>query len=175
MIEHFFDTSALQHRYVSGSYSRRVRTLLGRSTSRARIAETTVLELPSALATRCRANGWGLKKFDHLHAQFWDDLASDTLSVRAVGMREVKRAIHLIRFSGVANKRALKSSDALIAACAVEHALDIKQVVNFYTSDRALFFALRDLNVFRTAMNLHLLGNTKDGSLPYCRVLSNRD
>ncbi len=171
MPDNFFDTSALQHRYVNGPHSRRVRQLLGRADARSRIADSTILEMASALANRCRSNGWGLKSFDRLHHQFLDDVANEVFAVRTAGMREVQRAVHLIRFAGVVKKRGLKSADALIAAGALEYALEVQQTVNFYTSDWPLYACLRDLNAFRTTMNLFLVGSTKDGSEPFCRTV----
>jgi hypothetical protein len=171
MPENFFDTSALQHRYVTGQHSRRVRQLLGRADARSRIADSTILEMASALATRCRGNGWGLKSFDRLHHQFLDDIANEVFVVRTAGMREVQRAVHLIRFAGVVKKKGLKSADALIATGALEYALEVQQTVNFYTSDWALYTCLRDLNAFRTTMNLFLVGSTRDGSEPFCRTV----
>ena len=170
MGESFFDTSALQHKYVTGAYSRRVRLLLGRADTQSRIADTTVLEMASALATRCRGKGWGLREFDRLHEQFIDDIANEVFTVRATGMKEVQRAIHLIRYAGVVKKKGLKSADALIAASALECALEARRVVNFYTSDWSLYSSLRDLDAFRTTMNLFLVGSTKDGSRPSRRA-----
>lgn len=167
----FFDTSALQHKYVAGPHSRRVRQLLSRGAGQSRIADSTVLEMASALATRCRGNGWSLKRFDQMHHEFLDDIAKDLVVVRPGGMREVQRAIHLIRFAGVVKKTGMKSGDALIAAGALEYALESQQIVNFYTSDWALYVCLRSLNAFRTTMNLFLVGSTKDGSEPTARSL----
>ena len=172
MIASFFDTSALQHRYVQGPYSRRVRYLVGRRSTNSYIADLTVLEMANTLATRCRGSGWGMKTFDRLNDRFLDDIAAARLTVRPCGSREVRRAVHLIRFAGVAKKKGLKSSDALIASCALEFALETQQAVNFYMSDWQLYCCLRDFNAFRTTMNLILLGKTKDGTPSECRVLS---
>lgn len=171
MGENFFDTSALQHRYVNGIHSRRVRLLLGKTSAESRIADSTVLEMASTLAQRCRSHGWGLTTFDRLHYHFLDDIANEVLTVRTAGMKEVQRAVHLIRFAGVVKKRGLKTTDALIAAGALEYALEVQRTINFYTSDWPLYVCLRDLNAFRTTMNLFLVGSTKDGSKPFCRAL----
>jgi predicted nucleic acid-binding protein len=171
MRDNFLDTSALQHVYVNGPHSRRVRLLLGRHGSQSTIADSTVLEMASTLANRCRAKNLSVKTFDRLHNLFLSDIANEAFAIRSSGLREIRRAAHLIRFAGVVKKRGLKSADALIASCAVEHALEIQRTVNFYTSDWPLYVCLRDLNVFRTTMNLYLVGVTRDGTEPSCRVL----
>jgi len=131
--------------------------------------------MPSALANRCRGNNWGLRTFDRLHNQFIEDLANEVLIVRLSGMKEVQRAIHLIRFAGVAKKRGLRSGDALVAATALDYALEAQQTVNFYTSDWPLYMTLRELNAFRTTMNLFFVGSTRDGTKPFCRMLESAD
>jgi hypothetical protein len=171
MPENFFDTCALQHRYVDGDQSERVRRLLRKRDCQSHIADTTMLEMPSALAQQCRRNQWDIKRFDHMHAKFLNDVAGSTFSVRPSSMREAKRAIHLLRFAGLVKKRNLRSADALIATIALEYAHEKQEPINFFTSDWTLFFCLRDLNAFRTTMNLFLLGATKDGSSPICKVL----
>lgn len=170
MLVRFLDTSALQHQYVDGVHSLRIRQMLGRAASACVIADTTMLEMPSALATICRGKSWGVKTFDRLHRQFIRDVAEDVIEVRMSGVREIRRAIHLLRFAGVVKKKGLISADALIAACALEYAMEKQQVISFYTSDWPLYSCLRDLNAFRTTMNLYLVGATKDGTKPHCRV-----
>lgn len=164
MSDNFFDTCALKHRYVDTAYSRRVRVLLGRATSTSKISELTMVEMPSTLASISRDKHWSIKRFDRLYQQFLDDVASGIVEVRPSGLREMRRAIHLIRFAGVARGRALRTGDTLIASCALEYALETQCVINFYTADWALFSTLRDLNAFRTTMNLFFIGVPKAGS-----------
>jgi hypothetical protein len=167
----FLDTCALQHKYVDSAHSRRVRSLVTRSRSNCFIADRTVVEMASTFARQCRSNGWGITRYDRLYRQFLRDLADGTLQIWTCGPREVRRSIHIIRFAGVLKRKSLSSGDGVLASCALEMALDAKQVVDFYTSDWPLYSSLRDLNAFRATMNLHLVGSTKDGSPPSCRVL----
>lgn len=164
MPENFFDTCALKHRYVDSAYSRRVRVLLGRTASTSKISELTMVEMPSTLASICRERHWGIKRFDRLYQEFLEDVASGTVIVRPSGHREMRRAIHLIRFAGVAQGRGLRTGDALIASCALEHALEMRCVINFYTADWTLYSTLRDLNAFRTTMNLFFIGVPRAGN-----------
>ena len=172
MHDNFFDTSALKHHYIVGQHTRRVRLALGRSSTTSQIADVTILEMPSAFAQVCRSSGLGLNTFDKLYRQFLDDVARGSFSVRVPKKKDIQRAIHLIRFAGLVNKKGLKSSDALIAATALDYALEVQRTVNFYTSDWPLYLCLRELNAFRTTMNLYLLGTTKDGTEPVCRRLA---
>lgn len=170
MADSFFDTCALQHKYLETTYSYRVRQILGKRGVTALIADKTMLEMPSAFARQCRSKNWGKSRFDRLHRHFAKDVADGILKVRTIGLREHHRAIHLIRFAGVIQRRNLGSADALIAACALEYALEKQTVVNLYTSDWTLYSCLRDINAFRSTMNLALLGSPKDGSAAFCQV-----
>jgi hypothetical protein len=135
------------------------------------IADTMMLEMPSALANLCRTKNWGLKTFEKMHFAFLKDVAEGTLNVRVSGTKEVRRAIQLIRFAGVMKKKGLHSGDALIASTALDYAQETHQIINFYTADQSLFYSLRELNTFRVTMNIFFLGTPKDGSEPTLKAL----
>lgn len=159
----FFDTSALQHRYVDGPESRRVRRLTGDARYECVVAEWTVLEMVSSLARRCRKGGHAVTVFDRWELKFFDDIANGRLHVRAISQQDVLRARHLIRFAGVLRKRNLSSGDALIASACLALALERRSVVTFYMSDWTLYSTLRDVNAFTSALRLVLIGEAKGG------------
>lgn len=158
----FFDTSALQHRYVNGPESLKVRRLTGLS-DECFIAESTMLEMVSALAKRCRGAGHDAHVFDRWELKFHDDVGNGRLKVRSVSQRIILRARHLIRFAGVLRKRNLGSADALIASACLELALERHAVVTFYTSDWALYSIIRDIDAFTSALRIVFVGPPRHG------------
>lgn len=154
---YFLDTSALQHRYVPGDFSRLVRRVISDGRWNCYIADVTILEMWSTLGINCRKRGWGLKEFDAMVHRFWEDLATGHLKVRTTSKRDVVRAGHLIRFAGVLKGRHLKSADALIAVCCLTLAQEKKQKVVFFLQDRKLYKTLLDVNAFQSALELRYL------------------
>ena len=161
MPTYFFDTSALQHRYVDSTYSKVVRRIISNKKYDCFIADITVLEIASALATRCRGGSLTNKQYDLADQKFWTDIASEKLKTRATTHREVLRARNLIRFAGVIKQRKLSSNDALIAVCALELALELKEKVILYTSDWGLYDISRGLDAYKSALKLRFLGTPR--------------
>lgn len=139
-------------RYDARASSRRVRSLISDSRNTAYIADTTVLELASSLATECRRKSADAKVFDRMTQEFFADLADEALIVRSTTKREVLRAYDLIRWVGVHKRRNLRSSDALIATCCYDLAMELGQKVVFYTSDKRLHDVLRDTDSFAAVL-----------------------
>lgn len=159
----FFDTAALQHRYVSGPASRRIRRLIGDLRDECYVAEWTILEIASALARHCRVGGYDVDVYDRWDLRFFSDIARGKLRVRAVSQRDVLKARQLIRFAGVLHKRNLGSGDALIASACLELALERRAVVSFYTSDWTLYSTVRDIDAFKSALRIIYVGVPKGG------------
>ena len=151
---HFFDTSALQHRYIRGPNTTRVRHILSNRRCECYIADWTVLEIASGLARRCRAGNLTIERYDAMDAKFFEDLAVGRLKVRESTPQEIRRARDLLRFAGVIKRRRLKSADALIAICCLDLALERKSRVSFYMSDEPLYNILRDIDAFASALRL---------------------
>lgn len=156
---YFFDTSALQYRYVQGTFTRLIRRLISDRRSSCYIADVTVLEISGALAKTCRREGWDVVKFDTFNDRFWADLAARRLKVCTTANRDLLRAKDLIRFAGVAKRKNLGSADALIAVCCLELALEKGEKVTFYLEDRKLYGTLKDVNAFQAGLKLRLLRN----------------
>lgn len=160
---HFFDTAALQHLYVDGPYSQRVRRIASDQRRDNFIADVTVLEIASALARRCRAQNWDKRRYDALDMRFWEDVADGRVRVRDVTQQDTMRARHLIRFAGVVRRRNIGSVDALIATCCLDLALERRERIAFYTGDWTLYAILREIDAFRSALALRFLGPGRGG------------
>ena len=163
-MRYFFDTSALQHRYIDSPYSRRVRLIVSRSRGHCYISDWTVVEMASTLARHCRKQKLTAAKFDHLLMRFLNDIGSGRLTVMPTPKRGVLRTQQLFRYAGVQKGRHLGTGDALIAVCAMEVAHTQHVRIRFMTSDWKLFDIARGLDAFQAVCACELLGATKDGS-----------
>jgi predicted nucleic acid-binding protein len=164
MSEYFFDTSALQHRYLTSTYSRRVKLIISRSDSRCYISEWTVAEMASTFARHCRRQRLTVANFDALLKRFLADIATNRLTVVATPKRGFLRTQQLFRFAGVKQALHLATGDCLIAMCAMEIAHQNQERLRFMTSDWKLFNIIRGLDAFVSVCDCELLGDTKDGS-----------
>jgi hypothetical protein len=157
MKTYFFDTSALQYKYVGGTFSRRIRRVISNRRSECYIADVTVLEIFSAFAKTCRRERWSLLKYDNMSAKFWADLSKGRLQVCTTGKRDLLRATNLMRFAGVTKRKNLASADALIAVCCLDLALEKQEEVVFYLEDKKLFETLQQINAFRSSLKMRHL------------------
>src|SRR5882672_5798668 len=98
---YFFDTSALQYRYVDGSNSRGVRWIISAKRNQCYIADLSILEISSALAKHCRTNALLLQDYERLDQRFWRDVCEGRILIRETGKREYVRARNLLRYAGV--------------------------------------------------------------------------
>jgi rRNA maturation endonuclease Nob1 len=161
MATYFFDTSALQHRYIPAKYSQRVRRIIADGSNQCFIAEFTVLEIASAIANRCRQGEMRHARYDSADHRFWIDIAEGRLQIRAAGTREIVRARNLVRYAQLLKRRKLTSADALIAVAALELALERKEKIIFYTSDWNMFDILNNVNAFKVGLSMQFLGVPK--------------
>jgi len=159
---YFFDTSALKHRYVTTPQRRRVRKVTSDPNSSCYICDWTIVEIASALGDHCRGNRLGVKKFDQMDREFFEDLASGKLKVRRTSTRGMMQARSVLR-KGVAIHRNVGSADALIASCCRELALEQKTRVVFYTADWGLYSVLREIGSFTSVMTLRYILSPKNG------------
>lgn len=157
---YFFDTSALQHRYIDGPKARGIRWVVSNRHSHCFIADLTVLEISSTLARHCRRNSLSRKEYSRLDQRFWRDVIEGRLVIRQTGMKEYLRARDLLRYAGVEKARKIASADALIAAACLEFALSEKERVTFCLEDRGLYNVLRDVSAYAKAIRFHFIGTT---------------
>lgn len=154
---YFFDTSALQHRYVDGKHSRRIRRVVSDKRNECYIADWTILEIGSAIARRCRQEQLRDERFDVADLWFWTDVSNATLKVRETGTREILRARDLIRYAGVIRRRKISSGDALVAVCCLELALESGRRVAFYMEDLKLYRVLSQIKAYTSALDLRII------------------
>lgn len=157
MSHYFLDTSVLKYRFFKGKHSRSIKRIVSDRRNICYIADHTIIEIASALASTCREWNWDAKKFDDMNNRFFRDLSSGILQVRPTTKHDVLRASHLIRYAGVEKKRSLKSGDSLIATSALEFALENQVRVIFYTGDKTLYSILQTLSAFTSALKLRCL------------------
>lgn len=168
---YFFDTCALLYRYadepnVDRAQLRRVRRLISDRRAKNYVADLSVIEVASGLAAARRRHNWSLRKFDSMYGEFFEDLASEKVRLRAVTQRELVSATHILRFAGVIKRLKLQSADAIIAECCRELAVESGERVVFYTADWKLYFILRSIDRFKRALSLRYLGQGKGGIPP---------
>lgn len=159
---YFFDTSALQHRYLDGPYSKRIRRIISTDSNECVIADVTILEIASGLGKRCRQGNFRYQRYDQADDRFWKDIAGGNLIVRETSQRDVMRARNLLRYAGVLKRRNLGSADALIAVSCLEFALERGEKIIFYTSDWTQYDILKQIDAFNAALTLRLAGKPKN-------------
>jgi predicted nucleic acid-binding protein len=158
---YFFDTSALQHRYIDGPKARGIRGIISRAGNTCYIADWSILEISSALALHCRKNSLSLRQYRRLDQYFWQDIKDGRLRIRNTGQQEYLRARDLLRYAGVDKKKKIASADALIAAACLEFALRQTEKVTFCLEDWPLFSVLRDVSAYAKVLRFHFIGVDK--------------
>jgi predicted nucleic acid-binding protein len=155
---YFFDTSALQHRYLDGPKARGVRRIISSSKNSCYIADLSILEISSALAKHCRKNSLTLSHYGRLDQAFWRDVHERRILIRHTGQREYLKARNLLRYAGVEKSKNIKSADALIAASCLEFALETQESVTFCLEDGPLYKVLRDVSAYKKVLRFHFIG-----------------
>lgn len=122
-----------------------------------------MVEIVSAFASVCRDNHLPDSEFQRMYGEFLDDVADERVNVHRMTREDMHRATHLLALGGVVNRRALKSSDALIAVSSKQLALDIRERLLFYTKDWKLYRTLYEINAYRSALKLRFLGRGRGG------------
>jgi predicted nucleic acid-binding protein len=158
---YFFDTSALQHRYVDGPKARGIRRIISNPRNHCYVADLSILEISSALARHCRKNSLTLTHYTRLDQTFWRDINEGRILIRDTGQREYLRARDLLRYAGVEKRKNITSADALIAASCLEFALAGKEQVTFCLEDWPLFHVLREVSAYRKVLRFHFIGVDK--------------
>lgn len=161
----FFDTCALVPRYQIGKFTYRVNRIFAGPNDIV-IAEITMVEMFSALASICRDKKLPDSEFERMSAAFLDDIADGRIQVRPVSRPDMFRAGHLLRLAGVVNRRNLRSSDSLVAVSCRQLALEIRERVAFYTKDWTLYSTLYQINAYRSALRMRFLGRGRGGIPP---------
>lgn len=157
----FFDTSALQHRYIDTPKSRRVRRVISDARAMSYVSTVTILEIASTFGRHCRSNGLSRVDYRRLDRAFWKDIRNETLQLREPRQREYLKALHLLQYAGVDLKRRITSFDALIAASCLELALELSVKVKFYLDDAPLYDVIHRLSAYRSAIDFRFIGTPR--------------
>lgn len=163
---YFFDTSALQHRYIDTPKSRGIRRTMSDARNTCFASTISVLEIASAFGLHCRRNGLTRRDFRRFDQRFWRDLEKGTLQLRDPSQREYRKAQHLLEYAGVELRRNIKSADALIAASCLELALEKSTRVKFCLEDWTLYSVTSGLAAYKTAIAFRFIGTRRGLSSP---------
>ena len=154
---YFFDTSALKHRYLKTTLSRRIKRAISDARHDIYISELTIVELATAFADDCITRNVGHAEYDRLYRRFFKDLANKKVRVRTISQRDFENARHLLRFAKVINRRHLKSGDALIAESCRDLAYELNAPIVFYLCDEKLYKTLITINAYSSAVKLRFV------------------
>lgn len=161
---YFFDTSALQHRYIDGPKARGIRRIISSHKNKCYIADLSILEISGTLAKYCRKRKLSPFHYRRLDQAFWRDVNEGRLTVRDTRQREYLRARNLLRYAGVDKARDISSADALIAAACLEFALESTERVTFCVEDWKLYDIIRNVSAYRKVLLFHFIGTVRAGS-----------
>ena len=153
---YFFDTSALQHAYIPTTLTRGIRRTLSDGRNTCFIAEASILEIASTFGRHCRKNRLSTLNYRRLDNAFWKHVGDRRLHLRSAGQREIWKARHLLEYSVELNRN-VSSFDALIAASALECALQRSAKVCLCLEDRRLYELLNDLPAYKAALRFRFL------------------
>ena len=163
---YFFDSSALQHRYIDGPKARGIRRIISSENNRCYIADLSIVEVASTLAKHCRKRKLDLRRYRQLDQAFWRDVNDGRLQIRDTRQREYLRARDLIRYAGVEKERSIGSHDALVAACCLECALENDERVTLCVEDWTLYDIIRNVSAYEKVLRFHFIGTDKSKPKP---------
>jgi hypothetical protein len=154
---YFLDTSALQHAYIANAKTRGIRRTISDQRNTCFVAEATILEIASVFGRHCRKHSLTSSAFRKFDTAFWEHVGQRKLQVHRAGQREIWKARHLLEYSVDLNKR-ITTFDALIAASALECALQHSARVCFCVEDRKLYLLMKDLPAYKAALKFRYIG-----------------
>ena|SRR6266851_5152066 len=158
---YFFDTSALQHRYIDSDKSRGIRKTITDRRNQCFVASATVLEIASTFARHCRSKRLSRTDYRRLDFRFWNDVRNSTIRIRESRQRDFERGLHLIAYAGVDLKRNITSFDALIAATCLDLALERSTRVTFCLEDWSLYDVIRRVSAYNSALAFRFIGTPR--------------
>lgn len=148
MNNYYIDTCSLKWRYLSGTPTGFVNSVIESPINNVYTSEITILEWSSALACAVREKTIELDVFKNNELAFFNDIAETRLKIFQA-KRVIERARSWIEFVGVIHERALKSNDAIHLSAALELSSQLREPVTFLTSDEKLHKAIDSLDVFK--------------------------
>ena len=158
---YFFDTSALQHRYIDSGKSRGIRKTISDRRNECYVASPTILEIASTFARHCRSNALSRTDFQRLDLKFWRDIRSSLIRIREPRQRDFERALHLMAYAGVDLRRKITTFDALIAATSLDLALEHATRVTLWLEDWTLYDVIRRISAYNAALRFRFIGTPR--------------
>lgn len=116
-----------------------------------------MVELGSAFAYDCFTQGTGHEEYDRMYRKFFEDVARKRIIVLDITKRDLENARHLLRFARVIQRRALGSSDAIVAETCRDLSYELGKRVVFCTSDKRLHATLNATSAYQAAVRLRYL------------------
>jgi hypothetical protein len=123
--------------------------LLTRHSGKIFIAEITMLEILSALASELHGARIQKADFEAANKAFLGDVAEGRVRVRPFGMQEYLASRALLHHVAVHLGRHLRTQDAIVACSARELALETRSTIPFYTCDQRLAKTLSTIDAFK--------------------------
>jgi hypothetical protein len=113
------------------------------------VAEITVIEIVSALASMVRDHRIAAPQFAKANFMFLRDVAERRIVVVPFPSSEFVACRDLLTIVGLHAGRSLKTQDAMVAYTARRMAIEQNEEVRLFTSDQRLANVVRDLPVFK--------------------------
>lgn len=156
MSNYFLDTCSLKWRYLTGNPTADVISIVESPRNSVYIGELTILEWSSALAVAVRDRAISRDVFKTNELALFSDIAEKRLRVFQT-RRVHERARSWIEYIGVVNLRHLRTNDAIHLSTALELSSQLREEVNFITSDAKLHRTIGAFDVLRPNLISHYL------------------
>lgn len=144
---YYIDTCSLKWRYLNGSPTTDVNTIMDDLSNKVFTSELTILEWSNAVASVCRQGIIDYATFKNNELALMTDIVNDRLLITPM-TRSIERARYLIEYVGVKKKLALRTGDSLHIVTALDVATTVHETVTFLTSDKTLAKIIQDVDTF---------------------------
>ncbi len=145
----FLDTSFYILRFLKTSASAAVSNVVEDPASTNYITELTIVEWMSALARRYKSRDLDMSGVTNNMSRLMHDIVAGRVSVFNIGNEVYDRAVHLLKYAAIEERRALDTQDALLLCTAIELASVAKSPLTLYTADRRFARIILDLRIAR--------------------------
>jgi predicted nucleic acid-binding protein len=136
------------------------------------ISELTIVEWTSALARRYRAGDLTAEGVEANVLALMSDIATERVHVFAAGNQVYERAVHLLKYAGIQERRALDSQDAILLTTAIEISGSGREALTFHTSDRRFANVVSNLQLAQSYLSIAYTA-AQFNRVPFMRRLRN--
>lgn len=137
MRAYYIDTSALVWRYLNGTVSPQIDSILDSAVDRTFTNEITILEWSSSLGKTILRKHMKSGDFGPNERALFTDIAHQKLRIIRTE-RVIERARDLIRYLAAVKARQLRTMDAVHLASAIDLSIQLGSTVEFVTCDKKL-------------------------------------